>query len=103
MKGLANIREATIQDDTFSELTRTVRQRWPDLKSNILLSVQTFWPYRDKLVQDNGNMFKGTKVAIPRSMQTFMLQLMHASHQGPRVCVWWAQDVMFWPGMANEI
>ena len=103
VKGLTILREATIQDNTLSELTRIVRQGWPDLKPNVPLAIRAFWPYRDELVVDNGMVFKGTKVVIPKSMRALMLQRTHASHQGPEACVRRARDVMFWPGMASEI
>ena len=36
-------------------------------------------------------------------MHALMLQRIHSSHQGPEACVRRARDVIFWPGMANEI
>ena len=32
-----------------------------------------------------------------------MLQQVHTSHQGPEACMRQAKDIIFWPGMANEI
>ena len=59
-QGIANLRKATIQDDTLSELARIIRQTWPDLKQNVPF-VQAFWPYRDELVVDNSIIFKAQK------------------------------------------
>lgn len=39
LQGLANLREATIKDDTMSELAKVIRQGWPDLKQNVPLSI----------------------------------------------------------------
>ena len=103
VQGLANLREATSQDDTLTELTKVIRQGWPDLKQKVPSSIRAFWPFRDELVVDNRIIFKGTKVVIPKSMRTLMLQRTHASHQGPEACVRRARDVMFWPGMASEV
>ena len=93
-KGIADLR---------NELAKVIRQGWPDLKQNIPLFIQAFWPFRDELVVDNSIIFKGTKVVIPKSMRTLMLQRIHTSHQGPDACVQRAWDVIFWPGMASEI
>ena len=103
VQGLANLREATNQDDTLKELIKPIRQGWPELKQKVLLSMRAFWPFRDELLIDNSIIFKGTKVVIPKSMHTLMLQRTHASHQGSEAFVQWARDVMFWPGMANGI
>ena len=102
-KGIVDLRKATIQDDTLSELAKVIRHGWPDLKQNVPLSIRAFWPFRDELVVDNSIIFKGTKVVIPKSMRTLMLQRIHTSHQGPDACVRRARDVIFWPGMASEI
>ena len=102
-KGIADLRKATIQDDTLSKLAKVIRHGWCNLKQNVPLSIRAFWPFRDELVVDNSIIFKGTKVVIPKSMRTLMLQRIHTNHQGPDACVRWAQDVIFLPGMASEI
>lgn len=102
-QGLANLRKATIQDDTLKELAKIIRKGWPDLKQNVPMSIQAFWPFRDELVVNDNIIFKGTKVVIPKSMRALMLKRTHASHQGSEACVRRARDVIFWPGMASEI
>jgi len=37
--GLASLREATAKDNTLSELTKVIRQRWPEFKHNVPLSI----------------------------------------------------------------
>jgi len=101
--GLARLREATAKDSTLSELDTVIHQGWPDLKQNVPLSIRAFWPYRDELVVDGKIIFKGTKVVVPKALRATMLQRIHSSHQGPEACVRRARDVIFWPGMANEI
>jgi len=101
--GLASLREETVKDDSLSELWRVIRQGWPNLKQKLPLTIRAFWPYRDELVEDNEIIFKGTKVSVLKSMRTLMLQRSHSSHQGSEACDRCARDVIFWPGMANEI
>ena len=102
LQGLANLREATIRDNTMSELAKVIRQGWPDLKQNAPLSIRAFWLFRDELVGDNSIIFKGTKVVIPKSMHILMLKRIHASHQGLEACVRQARGIIFWPGMFSE-
>ena len=102
-RGLARLREATVEDNTLRELTKVTRQGWPELKHDVPLSIRAFWPYRDELVVNGNIVFKGTKVVVPKALQSLMLQRIHSSHQGPEACVRRARDVIFWPGMSNEI
>ena len=101
--GLVSLREATLKDEALSMLATAIHQGCPEFKQNVPLSIRTYWPYRDELVVDTSIIYKGTKVLIPKSMRAVMLQRIHSSHQGPEACVRRARDVIFWPGMANEI
>ena len=51
--GLVNLRQATLKDDTLTELTKVIHNGWPKLKQDIQPSIRTYWPYRDKLVANN--------------------------------------------------
>jgi len=33
-------------------------------------------------------------VVVQKALQTFMLQRIHSSHEGPEACVRWARDVI---------
>jgi len=101
--GLASLKEETIKDDSLSELKRIIHQGWLDLKQKPPLSIRAFWPNRDELVEDIEIIFKGTKVLVSNSMRTLMPQRSHSSYRGPEACVRRARDVIFWPGMTNEI
>ena len=102
-KGLTELREATRNDNTLKDLAKVIHRGWPELKQDIQPSIRTYWPYRDELIADNNIIFKGSKVVIPESMRSLMLQRTHASHQGPDASVRRARDVIFWLGMASEI
>ena len=102
-KGLTELREATRNDNTLKDLAKAIHRGWPELKQDIQPSIRTYWPYRDELIADNNIIFKGSKVVIPESMRSLMLQRTHASHQGPDASVRRARDVIFWPGMASKI
>ena len=85
--GLASLRGATAENNTLSKLTKVICIGWPDLKHNVPLPIRAFWPYRDKLVVDGKIILKGTKVVVPKALQSLTLQRIHTSHQGPEACV----------------
>ena len=101
--GLVKIRAATEQDAMLQELAATIRQGWPESKTDAPLTIRAYWPFRDELTEHDKLIYKGTKIIIPKSLQAEMKQRIHHSHQGADVSVRRARDVIFWPGMASEI
>ena len=53
---------------------------WPNDKSKVPAACLPFWTFRDKIFFNDGVLFKGEKVIIPRAMQPEMLKLIHGSH-----------------------
>ena len=76
---------------------------WPNDKSKIPAACLPFWTFRDEISFNDGVLFKGEKVIIPRAMQPEMLKLIHGSHLGIDKCKRRARDVLYWPGMASQI
>ena len=62
-----------------------------------------YWGYRDKVTAQNGVLYKGSQVIIPKLLQKQMLLRTHSSHQGAEACIRRARDVIFWPGMTADI
>ena len=97
------IRQATSADSTMQTLAEIIQRGWPDTRSEVPISTRGYWGFKDELTLQDGLIFKGNKVVIPRQIQKQMLQRIHCSHQGPDACVRRAKDVIFWPGMTAEI
>ena len=59
--------------------------------------------YRDALyVQDDAVMLND-RVVIPESLRKHILSALHAAHQGVSTMLLRAQEIMYWPGMTNDI
>ncbi len=65
--------------------------------------IREFWPYRDEISVQNGILYRGQKVIIPRSLRAEMLNRIHSSHIGGDACYRQARDTLYWPGMQAEI
>ncbi len=97
------IRVHTERDDALQALKTTVLAGWPDEKEKTSHLIREFWPYRDEISVQNGILYRGQKVIIPRSLRAEMLKRIHSSHIGGDACYRQARDTLYWPGMQAEI
>ena len=65
--------------------------------------VKSFYQVRDELSVIDDILFKGDRVVIPASMRKEMLNVIHESHQWIVRSKQLARDVMYWPGMNENI
>ena len=98
--GLVKIRIATQEDTMLQVLAATIRQGWPDSKTEVPSTIKAYWPFRDELTEHDKIIYQGTKIIVPKALQPEMKQRIH--HRAD-ASVRRAKDVIFWPGMASEI
>lgn len=100
---LRQIQQQTVEDTALQVLKTTILTGWPETKEEVPLIIREYWAYRDELTVQNGVLYKGPRVIIPKSMRPEMLVRIHSSHLGPQSCLRKARDVLYWPNMSNEI
>ena len=100
---LAKIKDATDKDSSLQMLKQTIVRGWPDYRSQLPQAIQLYHSYRDELTVQDGIVFIGSRVVIPRSMRSDMKQRVHAGHLGINACLRRARDIIFWPGMSSEL
>ncbi|KAJ8398719.1 hypothetical protein AAFF_G00419160, partial [Aldrovandia affinis] len=76
---------------------------WPDVKEEAPLIAREYSPFRDEISVQNGVLFQGQKVIIPKSLRPEMLTRIHSSHIGGEACYRHAQETLYWPNMQTEI
>lgn len=76
---------------------------WPDVQDETEQAVREYWPNKEKLGVQNGVLFRGQRVVIPKSMRAEMLARVHCSHIGGDACYRQAQETLYWPGMQSDI
>ena len=96
------IQKATQTDPVMQELASTVLLGWPEARQHVSPAIRAYWNYRDELTVFDGIIYKGMKVVIPKVLRKVMVEKAHSSHTG-QACVRRARDVIFWPGMKDEI
>ena len=100
---LETVEKATEMDNSLVELTRFVLNGWPASKAQTSEICKPYWHYREEISMINGILFKNHKVIIPKSMQRDMLEKLHRSHLGIVKTKQRARDIMYWPGMNQQI
>ena len=76
---------------------------WPENRDDVPVMVREYFNHRDEVTVQNGILYKGMKVIVPKVMRPLMLNRIHSSHLGADACVRRARDTLYWPGMQAEI
>ncbi|UYV80674.1 K02A2.6-like, partial [Cordylochernes scorpioides] len=71
--------------------------------SALSLLDSSFYDVRDEIGEENGLLMRGLRVIIPSNMRKYVLNRIHASHQGITKCRARAKDHVWWPGIGQEI
>ena len=101
--GLKRVQKATEQDKDISELKRLIQEGWPEDISQVPKSVKCYYSFREELIFQEGLIFKGERLTIPKVMREDMMQRMHRSHLGVQGCLRRGREVMYWPRMNEEV
>ena len=58
-----------MEDTALQVLKTTILTGWPETKEEVPVITREYWAYRDELTVQNGVLFKGPRVIIPKSMR----------------------------------
>jgi hypothetical protein len=100
---LEQLRYETQRDSTLRVLTEMIQGDWPTSKSQVISSLQHYWDFIEELAVHDGVVFKKDKVVIPTSLRVFMMKEAHQPHLGIEASERRARELMYWPGINNDI
>jgi len=100
---LGDIRLATGKDSVLTELKKVIMDGWPNERSLVTSSISQYYSYRDELTVDDGIVLRGERVVIPLEMRSEIKRKVHAGHMGINSCLRRARELVYWPGMSNDI
>ena len=100
---LLQIKHVSKDDPILQQLRETIRNGWPQSKSNVLECLHPYYDFRDELTVQGELVFKGDLLVIPTAMRKEMTAAIHSSHIGIEGCLRRARDSMFWPRMTTEL
>ena len=102
-KRLNEIRVETRKDQSLWSLSETIFVGWPEDKKDAIELTHPYFSMRDELTVQDGLIFKGNAVVIPRSLRAAMKAKIHSFHLGIEACLRRARKCLYWPAMSAEI
>ncbi|XP_033646576.1 uncharacterized protein LOC117305808 [Asterias rubens] len=100
---LAQLKAATARDATMQQLTDVISRGWPSHVNNAPPEARPYFPFREELTLECGNILKGQKAIIPKSLGTEYTKLLHEGHPGIEATKRRARDIVYWPSMCMDI
>ncbi|XP_052756325.1 uncharacterized protein K02A2.6-like [Galleria mellonella] len=97
------IRGETKIDNDCRRLMNYITNGWPKNRRDVHENIIGFWPYREQLHCMDYMIFKGDCIFIPRALRDNMVSQVHEGHLGIERCKRRAREVMFWPGMSEDV
>ena len=98
-----DIRLASTKDDTLQQLCTVITEGWPVTKQELSPSLIPYFQFRDQLVIQEGDAYRGNQCLIPKTLRTYTLKRIHQAHIGAEGCIRRAKDSVFCPGMTTAI
>ena len=99
-KRLKQLQQAQEEEETCKLLFQFCKEGWP---SKLHGPDKQFKSCPAKLSIHNGLLLRGTRIVIPQSMRTEILQKLHLGHQGITRCRERAKQSVWWPGISKQI
>ena len=100
---LGSISEKSAEDSQFMVLKNIILRGWPNEHSDCPTEILEYWGYRDELSVSGNLIFKGSRLVIPKLARSDILVKIHEGHMGIEKCRKRAREVVFWPGINNDI
>ena len=75
---LEEIRRETRNDPSLQELKCVITLGWPEDKSKVAPQVHPFFSIRDELTIQDGLIFRGQRVVVPRSLRLIIKTKLHS-------------------------
>lgn len=97
------IKEELESNETLRQLSKTIKEGWPENISDVIEPLRQYWNYRDELVMSNSLILKGSRILIPPSIVDEIFDRLHISHSGVEYTLKLAKEAVFWPKMAEKI
>ena len=97
---LEQIKEALKADDVCQQVMQYCNEGWPEQVNGPL---KQYFPVRLELTVHDGLLLRGNRLVIPGSMQSEIIQCLHAGHQGITKCRARAKNSVWWPGLGKQL
>ena len=84
-------------------LTIVIKQGWPESLAAVPPTLRDYFNFREELLVQDGVVYKGERIVVPRGLRQCIIDKIHPSHLGIQGCLRRARDAFYWPGMSKQI
>ena len=77
---LQQIRDATATDQSLTILEEIILKGWPNQKDGIPMEAVPYFNYRDELTIQDGIIYRGDRIVVPKALRQDMKNRVHAGH-----------------------
>jgi hypothetical protein len=100
---IGKIRSSIEQDPVLQQLQETIITGWPEHIKDLPTDLRTYWGLRDSLSIENGVIYKGQQLLIPKPQQNNILEQLHTAHMGQEKTKLLAKVTVYWPNINHDI
>jgi transposase InsO family protein len=97
------IRLATTQDTVLGPMAEMIMRGWPARPDQLPNCLKPYHSLKDTLVIEDGMVFSGERLVVPKVLQPEYLKKLHTTHQGITKTLLRAKQNLYWLGMDNEV
>ena len=99
----AKLRDETGKDHELQQVKSYIYKGWPGNAKCLTPNITPYFHIRDELTTQDGLVFRGDRIVIPRSLRKQMLLELHSAHQGIESTTRRARDTVYWPHLNQEL
>lgn len=100
---MEQLRQSTAKDKTMQNLLRIIKIGWPNNRNELHKDVRPFYSMKDEIIEEDGVLYKGQRVIVPRSLQHEYLLQLHKGHAGAEATKRRARVTVYWPDINDDI
>ena len=100
---VSQIREEIGKDTSLSALREVILCTDGPKRDLSPAYLHSYWNYRDELTVADSLILEGTRIVIPKSLQSDVLKQLHYDHQGAEKCNLRANGSVFWANINRDI
>ena len=97
------IMHASADDPVLQLLRTTIREGWPESRSDLPESLYPYYDMRELLTAQNELVFKGERLVVPASLCKELMAAVRSSHIGIEGCIRRARVTFYWPRKATKL
>ena len=100
---MAEIQQASAQDDHLQQLKSFITADWPDTKDELHADLRPYWSYRGELAVIDSIILKDRHIVIPSSLKQQVLDQHHTNHMGIEKTKLLACESVYWSSINADI